>query len=69
MKPTLVVIGTCYSGITLLPAQECLIAKEPVSQDLYIYSLDRCVKIHLHQLMDFYSVVLQTANHEVKTHD
>ena len=73
MKPTLVVIGTCYSGISLLASQQCLIAQEPVSKQLYVLSnmyMDKPILTALHEInRDYYSVVIQTANHEVKTHD
>lgn len=73
MKPTLVVIGTCYSGISLLASQQCLIAQEPVSKQLYVLStksLSVARSVSLHELVGAYSsVVIQTTNHEVKTHD
>ena len=73
MKPTLVVIGTCYSGVSLLAHQQCLIAQEPVSKQLYILStrsIHTASPVELHELVGAYSsVVINTANHEVKTHD
>lgn len=73
MKPTLVVIGTCYSGVSLLPQQQCLIAQEPVSKQLYLLMtkhMDKPLSIELHTLyLGYYSVSINTANHEVKTHD
>lgn len=73
MKPTLVVIGTCYSGISLLASQQCLIAQEPVSKHLYVLStgsLHTARPVELHELIGAYSsVVLYTSQHEVKTHD
>lgn len=73
MKLTLVVIGTCYSGVSLLAHQQCLIAQEPVSKQLYVLSTGSMHTPHpveLHELVGAYSsVVINTANHEVKTHD
>ena len=73
MKPTLVVIGTCYSGISLLVTQQCLIAQDPTSQRLYVLStgaMQTARPVELHELVGAYSsVVINTANHEVKTHD
>lgn len=73
MKPTLVIVGTCYSGVSLLPQQQCLIAQDPVTQQLYVLStksLSVARSVSLHELVGAYSsVVIQTTNHEVKTHD
>lgn len=73
MKPTLIVIGTCYSGISLTPYNQCLILQEPVSKQLYINhhkSLQTLKDVTLHQLVnEYYSVVLKPTGNEVKTHD
>ena len=72
MKPTLVVIGTCYSGISLLASQMCLIAQHPINKQLWIIStgMHHATPVDLHELYGAYSsITLNLRDHEVKTHD
>ena len=73
MKPTLVIIGTCYSSITYHTNKQCLIAQNVVSKEIFVveHNLIHSPKItSLHELVrDYESVVLFTKEHEVKTHD